>query len=239
MQSQRRSLSRLRELIVLVVVALLLSFVLQTFIGRVYLIPSESMEPTLHGCAGCTGDRIVVDKVGFRFADPQPGEVVVFRSPTSSWDVGYTSARSDNGVMRALESVGSFVGVVAPNENDLVKRIIATAKQTVKCCDERGRVQVDGRSLDEPYITMDFLFAAGTLDCTTVPASARCFGPITVPDGNLWMMGDNRNHSADSRAHVADEYTGTVPISDVVGQARLIVLPPSRWGTIDSPDIQQ
>nr|WP_296772503.1 signal peptidase I [Rhodococcus sp. (in: high G+C Gram-positive bacteria)] len=238
MQTNRTRRSLVRELAVLVVIALLASFLVQTFAGRVYLIPSESMEPTLHGCDGCTGDRIVVDKIGYRFTDPRAGDVVVFRAPTSSWNVGYTSPRSANTVVRTLENAGALIGVVAPDENNLVKRIVATGSQTVRCCDAEGRVQVDGRSLDEPYITMDFPFEAESLDCTTVPPSSRCFGPVTVPDGNVFVMGDNRNHSADSRAHAGDEYTGTVPIDDLVGKARLIVLPPSRWGTIDSPTIQ-
>ena len=235
--SATQSRSWLRELAVLVVVALTLSFLLQTFAGRIYLIPSESMEPTLHGCDGCTGDRILVDKVSYRFTDPRPGDVVVFRAPTSSWNVGYTSARSDNSAIRGLESVGAFVGVVPPDENNLVKRVIATGEQTVQCCDDQGQVQVDGNTLDEPIIDMDFPFVSGALDCATVPASRRCFGPTTVPDGNVWVMGDNRNHSADSRAHVDDEYTGTVPVSYIVGKARFVVLPPSRWGVIEAPAI--
>ena len=138
-----------REIPILIVVALLLSFLLQTFIARVYLIPSESMEPTLHGCPGCTGDRIVVEKISYRFGDPKPGDVVVFRGP-ESWSEGYSSTRSDNVVVRGLQEVGSLVGVVPPDENDLVKRVIATGGQTVECCDDQGRVLVDGKPLDEP-----------------------------------------------------------------------------------------
>ncbi|MCZ4563645.1 signal peptidase I [Rhodococcus sp. IEGM 1401] len=236
---RRRIPPWLREIAVLVVVALMLSVSLQTFVGRVYLIPSESMEPTLHGCKGCTGDRIVVDKMTFRFGDPEPGDVVVFRAPTMSWNVGYNSARSTNPIAKALQDAGSWAGLVAPDENDLVKRVIAIGGQTVQCCDAQGRVEVDGQPLDEPYVVMDFPFVEDTLTCETAPRSGRCFGPVTVPSGNLWMMGDNRSGSADSRAHSNDELGGTVPIGDVIGKARLIVLPPSRWGTIESPPIQQ
>lgn len=237
--TRRRVPSWLRELTVLVVVALLLSVLLQTFVGRVYLIPSQSMEPTLHGCPGCTGDRIVVDKMTFRFGDPQPGDVVVFKAPTESWNRGYTSSRSSNAGVKALQDAGSWAGLVAPDENDLVKRVIATGGQTVQCCDVQGRVEVDGQPLDEPYIAFDFPYDADTLTCATVPQSGRCFGPVTVPSGNLWMMGDNRSGSADSRAHSRDELGGTVPIENVIGKARFIVLPPSRWGAIESPAIQR
>lgn len=233
--TRRRVPSWLRETTVLVVIALVLSVLLQTFVGRVYLIPSESMEPTLHGCAGCTGDRIAVEKISYRFSDPRPGDVVVFRAPTDSWNVGYSSTRSTDPIVHALQDAGAWTGLVAPDENTLVKRVVATGGQTVQCCDAHGRVEVDGQPLAEPYIAMDFPFVDNALDCTTIPASGRCFGPVAVPNGNLWVMGDNRSGSADSRAHVTDELSGTVPVGDIVGKARLIVLPPSRWGIIESP----
>ncbi|MCX5046195.1 signal peptidase I [Aldersonia sp. NBC_00410] len=226
-----------RELPILIVVALLLSFLLQTFIARVYLIPSESMEPTLHGCAGCTGDRILVEKLSYTFGDPKPGDVIVFLGP-DSWSADYQSIRSDNSVIRTMQNAGSVFGVVPPDENDLVKRVIATGGQTVECCDDQGRVMVNGKPLDEPYVVNDFPFVPGQLTCDTERKSGRCFGPVTVPDGNLWMMGDNRNNSADSRYHVGDELQGTVPVDNVRGKAVFIILPPGRMGTISSPDIQ-
>lgn len=129
------------------------------------------MEPTLHGCAGCTGDRIVVEKIGYRFGDPEPGDVVVFKGP-DSWNTKYVSNRSDNVVVRGIQEVGSWVGLVPPDENDLVKRVIATGGQTVECCDDQGRVLVDGKPLDEPYIKMDFPFTPGTQTCDTEVKSA-------------------------------------------------------------------
>ncbi|OZE74648.1 signal peptidase I [Rhodococcus sp. 15-649-2-2] len=233
----RKPRSFWRELPILILVALLLSFLLQTFVARVYLIPSESMEPTLHGCAGCTGDRIVVEKIGYRFGDPKPGDIVVFRGP-DSWNDEFVSQRSDNSIVRGAQEVGSLIGVVAPDENDLVKRVIATGGQTVECCDDQGRVLVDGKPLDEPYIQMDFPFAPGTMTCDTELKSGRCFDPVTVPEGNIWVMGDNRSNSRDSRYHVTDEFTGTVPLDNVIGKAVFIALPPSRTGLLDSPDIQ-
>ena len=234
----KKSRSLCREITILILVALVLSFLLQTFIARVYLIPSESMEPTLHGCAGCTGDRIVVEKISYRFGDPQPGDVIVFKGP-ESWNGTWSSTRSSTTIVRGLQELGSMAGLVPPDENDLVKRVIATGGQTVECCDEQGRVLVDGKPLDEPYIQMDFPFVPGVQTCDTAVQSGRCFGPVTVPEGNVWVMGDNRSNSADSRAHVSDELQGTIPLDNVIGKATFIVLPPSRWGTISSPDIQQ
>lgn len=238
--TRRRAQQRgfLKELPILLLVALLLSFVIQTFIARVYVIPSESMEPTLMGCTGCgiTNDRIVVDKVSYRFGAPRPGDVVVFKGP-ASWGTEFTSPRSSNAAVRGLQQVGAVVGLAPPNERDFVKRVVATGGQTVQCCDATGNVQVNGASLTEPYVVNDFPFVAGSQDCATAIASGRCFAPVTVPPNNLWMMGDNRNNSADSRYHVGDNARGTVPSADVIGKARVIVVPVSRWQVISSPQI--
>lgn len=235
-RSGRRSF--LRELPVLVVVALLLSFGIQTFLARVYVIPSESMEPTLVGCTGCgaTNDRIVVDKLTYRFTDPRPGDVVVFKGP-DTWNNEFTTTRSSNVLVRGLQQVGAIVGLAPPDERDFVKRIVATGGQTVKCCDAQGRVQVDGRPLTEPYVVNDFPFVPATLDCTSSVTSGRCFAAVTVPAGHLWMMGDNRDNSADSRFHVGDDARGTVPVANVIGKARVVIVPVSRWGIIHAPEI--
>lgn len=116
--------STLRELAILAVIAVVLYYVMLTFVARPYLIPSESMEPTLHGCSGCVGDRIMVDKLSYRFGSPRPGDVIVFRGPPS-WNVGYKSIRSPNTALRLLQNALSFIGFVPPDENDLVKRVIA------------------------------------------------------------------------------------------------------------------
>ena len=204
--------------------ALVLTFLIQTFLARVYVIPSASMEPTLHGCPGCTNDRVLVDKLTYRFRDPRPGDVVVFRG-TDSWDSEFSSQRSSNVLVRGLQQAGALIGLAPPDERDFVKRVIAVGGQTVQCCDQQNRVVVDGNALTEPYA-----FIAHE------PQDE--FGPVTVPRGNLWMMGDNRNNSADSRRHVADKRSGTVPVSNIIGKARLIVLPLSRWQSISDPDPQ-
>lgn len=237
----------LRETVIIVVCVLLLTWLIQTFVGRQYVIPSESMEPTLHGCTGCTNDRIVIDKFSYRFGnDPKPGDVVVFKAPTSSWDTDWHSPRSSNTFVRGLQDALSWFGFAPPDENDLVKRVIAVGGQTVACRNAEGRgVTVNGKVLHEPYIDTTLQQRNfGALDSTGTdgPISSPCygpdFGPITIPKNNVWVMGDNRGNSADSRYHMTDEYQGTVPVSDIRGKVRFIIYPFSRWGSVKSVNPQ-
>jgi signal peptidase I len=221
---RRRRPTFWKELPLLIVVALLLTFLIQTFLAKVYVIPSGSMETTLHGCTGCNNDRVLVDKITYRFTDPAPGDVVVFRGP-DSWSSEIDVQQPSNPVAQGLQQFGSLIGLAPPDEKDFVKRVIAVGGQTVSCCDSRNRVMVDGQPLDERYIY--YLPEAG-------PARQATFGPITVPEGQLWMMGDSRNNSADSR--VPDH--GPVPVANVIGQARVIVLPFSRFGWIQAQNPQ-
>ena len=147
----------MREGAILVGIAVVLYYVMLTFVARPYLIPSESMEPTLHGCTGCVGDRIMVDKITYRFGSPQPGDVIVFKGPPN-WNVGYKSIRSDNVAVRWLQNTLSFVGFVPPDENDLVKRVIAVGGQTVECRADSG-LTVDGKPLKEPYLDSQTMMA--------------------------------------------------------------------------------
>lgn len=219
------------EIPLLIIIALIISFLVQTFVGRVYRIPSESMEPTLIGCEGCDGDRIVVDKITYHFSDPRPGDVVVFKGP-ESWNEGYDSQRSDNPAIRALQNAGSVVGLVPPDENNLVKRIIAVGGQTVGGCGPEGEVLVDGQPVkDEGFINDPAASRQNPMNCN--------FGPVEVPEGNVWVMGDNRSNSADSRYHMGDQYQGTVPEDLIVGKVRWIILPFSRIGSVDSPDLMK
>lgn len=215
------------ELPLMVITVLLFSFIIQTFIGRIYLIPSESMQPTLNGCPGCDGDRIVVDKMTLRFTDPEPGDVVVFLGP-DSWNKNYVSIRSANPVVKQLQDIGSVIGFVPPDENDLVKRVIATEGQVVGGCSADGRLLVDGKPLYEPYLK----------ESTSVMALRNCsFPPVQVPEDHVWVMGDNRSNSADSRFHMSDERQGTVPVDNIIGLVRFILLPMGRTGVVDSPQI--
>jgi signal peptidase I len=231
-----------REAAILLSIALVLYYVMLTFVARPYLIPSESMEPTLHGCAGCVGDRIMVDKVTFRFTSPEPGDVIVFKGPPA-WNVGYKSIRSTSAPIRWVQNVLSFVGFVPPDENDLVKRVIAVGGQTVECRATTG-LTVDGKKLNEPYLDVNTMMA----DPAIYPCLGNEFGPVKVPADRLWVMGDNRTHSADSRAHctnlpadaqkgllcTGDPTAGTVPVDNVIGKARFIAWPPGRWGGVSA-----
>ncbi|GAC00617.1 signal peptidase I [Gordonia namibiensis NBRC 108229] len=246
-KSKSGSGSLLREVVIIVGCVLLLTWVLQTFIGRQYVIPSESMESTLIGCDGCTNDRIVIDKLVYRFGDPEPGDVVVFKGPSESWNGAWVSPRSTNPVVHKAQDALSWFGFAPPDENNLVKRVIATGGQTIECRNDEGvGVKVDGKPLREPYINMELqretLAAYGPdsgVSDKLPPCLGPDFGPIKVPEGNVWVMGDNRLNSQDSRYHVDDQYQGTVPVSDIRGKVRTIIYPFSRIGGVGSINPQQ
>jgi signal peptidase I len=222
-QPEKKHGSFLKELPILLVVAFGLALLIKTFLVQAFFIPSGSMEKTLHGCSGCSGDRVLVNKLSKRFHDPKQGDVVVFRGP-ESWAPEAQFAQPTNIVQKAFRAVGSAIGVAPAGEKDFVKRVIAIGGQTVECCDGNGRVLVDGKALDEPYVYIS--------DPEYRPAP---FGPVKVPEGRLWMMGDHRDESADSRFHIADPDQGTIGVDDVIGKAFVIVWPPSRWDTLGTP----
>lgn len=245
-EPKKKKHGALREGAILVSIALVLYYVMLTFVARPYLIPSESMEPTLHGCPGCVGDRIMVDKMTYRFSEPEPGDVVVFKGPPN-WNIGYKSIRSENTAIRWMQNALSFVGFVPPDENDLVKRVIAVGGQTVQCRAATG-LTVDGKKLNEPYLDPTTMNA----DTEVYPCLGNEFGPVTVPEDKLWVMGDNRTHSADSRSRCSnlpqdaqrglictgDPEAGTIPVDNVIGKARFIAWPPGRWGGVSSVNPQ-
>jgi len=227
-KSKKKPRSFWKELPILIGVALLLTLLIQTFLARVFVIPSESMEQTLHGCPGCYGDRVLVDKLVYTFGDPEPGEVVVFERPNTWNQSEFSANRSSNGFVSWLQDVGAAFGLASPNEDDVVKRIVAVGGQTVECCDDKNRVLVDGKPLDEPYVYW-------------MPGAARTqepFDPIKVPDGMLWVLGDNRNNSCDSRCQGGGGSQGLVPVDNVIGKVRYIVLPPARWRGVGDHDPQ-
>jgi len=217
------------ELPILIVVALVLAFVFQQFFARVYTIPSGSMETTLHGCPGCYGDKVLVDKITYDFTDPGPGDVVVFKGPEPWVENETASQESSNPIVRFFQDIGSVFGLAPPDERDFVKRIIATGGQTVSCCDEQNRVVVDGKALNEPYIHWE--------DPTDQKQDS--FEPVKVPEGDVWVMGDNRNDSCDSRCQGGGGLRGVVPVDNIIGKARIIVLPPGRWGGVSDTNPQE
>jgi signal peptidase I len=241
------------ELPVLVAVAIAVAVLVKTFLVQPFYIPSESMEKTLHGCPGCSGDRVLVNKLIFDIRDPHPGDIVVFRAP-ADWDEEPTPRAPSNPFVKGVRWFGQLIGFVPPDEKDLIKRVIAVGGQTVQCCDSQGRVQVsnsgpDGpwHSLDEPYIYQNSPWDPRDRPGGRIVAGAadqRTFGPVTIPKGRLWVMGDHRGDSADSRFHCIEESPSdhvcgttdtTVPVNKVIGKAVLIAWPPSRWRTLGTP----
>lgn len=213
---RRKPMPFWQELPVLILIAIVLALLIKTFLVQAFYIPSESMQNTLQ-----VRDRVLVNKLVFDFRSPHRGEVIVFNN--ALWQPEVPVAKPKSSVKRSLQSFASAVGLGPPNEKDYIKRVIGLPGDTVQCCDDNGRVTVNGHSLVEPYI----------FDNT--PQQQRAFGPIKVPAGRLWMMGDHRGVSADSRAHVDDPWHGTIPIDHVVGRAFVIVWPVGRAGGLPVP----
>ncbi|TDN41640.1 signal peptidase I [Curtobacterium flaccumfaciens] len=180
--SSRPGWKFLRDVAIIVVAAVLASFLVKAYLVRSFYIPSASMENTL-----LIGDRVLVNELVPGVVPVQRGDVVVFQDP-GGW-------------------------LTAGQGDDLIKRVIGMPGDTVSCCDAQGRLSVNGHPVDESYVVL-------------APGSDRVSSEdfsVTVPAGRLWVMGDNRYDSADSRVH------GTVPVADVVGRAFLTTWPVSRW----------
>ncbi|MGP4112408.1 signal peptidase I [Streptomyces sp. 4N509B] len=206
----RRSVRRgLAGLAVAVVIATLVtSYVMQPFV-----IPSGSMEGTLQ-----IGDRVLVNKLAYRFGgEVRRGDVIVF-------DGGgvFGGESSDPGPLGGLlRAAGAAVGLAQSSETDYVKRVIGVGGDRVRCCDSQGRIEVNGEPLDEPYVYPG-----------DRPSNVRF--DIQVPEGRLWVMGDHRSDSADSREYLGSPGGGTVPEDQVIGRVEWIGWPPSRWAGLGS-----
>ena len=205
-----------RELAVIVVAALVLTILLKAFVVQVFSIPSGSMENTL-----IPGDRVLVNKLVYRFRPIERGDVIVF-SGQGSWDAPAPPGPG-NPVVRVWDDITSLVGISAPG-TDYIKRVIGVPGDHVVCCDAQGRVTVNGVPLDEQ----------GYIHPGEAPSQLQ-FG-VTVPAGRLWVMGDNRANSDDSRYRSDDPGMGTIPESAVVGRAFVIIWPLSRLGDLPIPN---
>ncbi|WP_328378825.1 signal peptidase I [Streptomyces sp. NBC_01020] len=216
---RRRRRSRAVEIPVLIVVAVVIALVLKTFLVQAFVIPSGSMEETIR-----IGDRVLVDKLTPWFGSkPQRGDVVVFKDPGHWLPPEESKSQSSPFLVKQLKEGLTFIGLLpSDNEQDLIKRVIGVGGDTVKCCDKDGRVTVNGVPLNEPYLH------PGN------PPSQLKF-EVKVPAGRLFVMGDHRSNSADSRFHMDGPYQGTVPVSGVVGRAVVIAWPVGHWSRLKEP----
>ena len=218
-----------QEAILLLGVAVVLAVTIKALVVQAFYIPSESMEPGL-----VKNDRILVEKPSYWFGGtPQRGDVIVFRDP-GGWLTAEESAQAGNPVTKVLSKVGLY-----PSGGHLVKRVIGIAGDTIHCCNARGEMVVNGRAVDESgQIKRSGQACDGPEvdDCT----AGWTVGP--VPAGDLFVMGDNRAHSADSAYHLCHpravgcgQGPVFVPVSDVVGKVAALVWPPGRAHVLHRP----
>ncbi len=174
------------------------------------------MENTLN-----VGDRVLVNRLVYHSRPIERGDVVVFDGTDSF--VPASAATTRDPISALVVGLGQSLGVVSPDGSDFVKRVIGVAGDHVQCCDAQGRLLINGKPLDETYLYPG-----------DVP-STLAFDAV-VPEGKLWVMGDHRSDSADSRAHLGDPGGGMVSTSKVVGRVMAVVWPPANWGSVDIPD---
>ncbi|MBZ4016151.1 signal peptidase I [Streptomyces purpurogeneiscleroticus] len=200
--------------VLLVLACLAFVGLLSAFVVQPFLIPSSSMENTLQ-----IGDRVLVNKLAYRFGgEPRRGDAVVFDG-TGSF---VQEAPAGNPVTELLRGAGAAVGLAPAAETDYIKRVIGVGGDRVTCCDKRGRIKVNGEPVDEPYLH---------------PGDSPSDVPfdVVVPEGKLWVMGDHRARSSDSRDHLGDPGGGTVPLDKVIGRADWIGWPVGRWTSLERP----
>ncbi|WP_055493489.1 signal peptidase I [Streptomyces sp. TP-A0356] len=207
-----------KELPLLIGIALVLALLIKTFLVQAFSIPSDSMQNTLQ-----QGDRVLVDKLTPWFgSQPSRGEVVVFHDP-DNWLAGEPTANPN-----ALQTALSWIGLMpSAEEKDLIKRVIGVAGDTIEC-KGTGPLKVNGHALNEPYVY------PGNTPCSVDDQGGQF--KVTVPPDRIWVMGDHRQNSLDSRYHQQDKDQGFVPVGNVVGRAIVIAWPPTRWDTLPIPD---
>ncbi|PPI55168.1 signal peptidase I [Rathayibacter toxicus] len=214
---RRSTIPFLRDVLVIVVVAVLVSFLVKTFLIRSFYIPSSSMERTL-----VENDRILVNELVPGMIPLSRGDVIVFRDP-GGW---LPPGREPDvpALQAALDSALALVGLTAPDSNDhLIKRVIGLPGDHVTCCTPLGQLEINGNPINEPYVKLPDGVQA---------VSATSFD-VVVPEGSLWVMGDNRYNSADSRYNTDKPGNGFVPLSNVVGRAMIVTWPLQHWAWLD------
>lgn len=217
---RRRRRSAMKEIPILIGVALVIALVLKTFLVQAFVIPSGSMEQTIR-----IGDRVLVDKLTPWFGSkPSRGDVVVFKDPGGWLEDERKPPKEDPVVIKQAKQFLTWIGLLpSSNEQDLIKRVVGVGGDTVACCDKDGRVTVNGTPLNEPYLHPD-----------NVPSERRF--KVTVPQGRIFVMGDHRANSADSRVHLDEPDQGTVSDDLVVGRAIVIAWPFGHWQSLEEPE---
>ena len=219
---RRKEMPLWQELPLLLVVAFCLAVLIRTFLVQAFFIPSGSMENTL-----LVGDRVLVNKVVYDMRDPLRGEIVVFRG-TDNWAPEQPSTPLSQSFGAKLgRTIGDLVGVSRPGERDFIKRVIGLPGDKVACCDDKGRITVNGVPIDEPYVQDN-----SPIDAPANPrqCTSRRFAEVTVPAGEMFVMGDHRAVSQDARCQ------GPVPIDNVIGRAFVIVWPSHRFTGLSVPE---
>jgi signal peptidase I len=215
----------LRDVVVIFLAALLISFLIKTFLIRSFYIPSGSMESTLQ-----IDDRIIVNELVPDLVDVKRGDVVVFTDP-GGWLEGTApvAPASGGGLADGVSWFLTQVGLGTRDSNDhLIKRVVGLPGDTVECCNDYGQMSVNGVPVVEPYVK---------LPVGEDRVSGDDFS-VTVPEDSLWVMGDNRYNSKDSRYNRETPSQGFVPMTDVVGRAFVISWPSPRWTWLgDYPDV--
>ncbi|MGH4034502.1 signal peptidase I [Actinomycetota bacterium Odt1-20B] len=217
---RRRRRSAIKEIPLLIGVAVLIALVLKTFLVQAFVIPSGSMEQTIK-----IGDRVLVDKLTPWFGSkPSRGDVVVFKDPGGWLEEEQGKKKDDPVVVKQVKEGLTWIGLLpSDNERDLIKRVVAVGGDTVKCCDKNGKVTVNGVPLNEPYINPG-------------DKPSNFDFEVKVPKGRLFVMGDHRGDSADSRFHRTEAFHGTVSEDSVVGRAMVIAWPFGHWRKLEEPD---
>ena len=199
-----------QESLLLLGVALVVSVAVKAFLVQMFFVPSTSMVPELR-----ISDRILVEKVSYWSDDVERGDVVVFRDP-DSW---LPTPPEPSPLQELLSLVGLY-----PEGGHLVKRVVGVGGDRVACCDAEDRITVNGRPVDE----------SAYLPGRTEPSAKRF--DVRVPEGSIWVMGDNRANSQDSRFHMNDSGGGAVPVDHVVGRVWAVVWPAARWEVLEQPN---